>query len=111
LYSIKLTRVEFLQWLGKNNYELPTFWQLLVRADKLLNSASKMMIRKAICDVYDLAEANGENPPNIRLLAPAVQERLEKSGHKASSAEIQRIGGAQEFAARRRRPGERDRRK
>lgn len=67
--------------------------------------ASDAEIRKAIKDVYDIAEAESKKPPNINQLASVVQPLLEANGHYASTRHIQELGGEPEYQRRRRRPG------
>jgi hypothetical protein len=70
-----------------------------------LKSAPELEIRAAIKAAYDVADAEGKKPPNIKELPAVVQPRLEKKGYSASARSIQKVGEAGEFKRRRRQPG------
>jgi hypothetical protein len=73
--------------------------------NRSLKSVSGPLVRATIQEVYDVAEAKRERPPNIKELPAAVQLRLKEKGYFASGRLIQKIGDPEEFKRRRRPPG------
>jgi hypothetical protein len=102
---IELTRDEFVKWLGVRGFEIPAFWGRGGDTPTPLKQAPDKLIEKAISDVYDLADASGAKPPNIKELVNPVQHRLKANGFKASGSKIQVIGGDPKFKGRRGRIG------
>ena len=70
-----------------------------------LSPASRHEIDRAIGAAYDLAEANGQKPPNLNEIVRPVQALLMAQGHDASGREIQKLASAVPHQHRRRRPG------
>jgi hypothetical protein len=63
--------------------------------------ASHSVIREAIKDVYDKAQAAGNKPPNIKELPAAVLPLLNQKGHRASERLIMQLGEEPQFKRRR----------
>jgi hypothetical protein len=97
---IELTRDEFVKWLLVRGFEIPTFWGRGGETTPL-RQAPPNLIEKAISDVYDLADASGAKPPNIKELVKPVQDLLKAKGLKASGRQIQDTGGGPKFKGRR----------
>lgn len=71
----------------------------------LLKQAPRATVEEAIKAAYDVADAAGGKPPNIKELPAAVQPLLEQRGYGASAQFIQELGNAPAFKVRRRSPG------
>jgi hypothetical protein len=71
----------------------------------LLKQAPRATVEEAIKAAYDVADAAGDKPPNIKELPAAVQPLLEQRGYSASARSIQELGNAPTFKVRRRSPG------
>jgi hypothetical protein len=71
----------------------------------LLKQAPRATVQEAIKAAYDVADAAGGKPPNIKELPAAVQPLLEERGYGASARFIQELGNAPDFKVRRRSPG------
>jgi len=103
----KLASDEFFQWILKRRFKPPDFWEQT--NDKVISPQLKQapvkMIEGALRHVYDIAEKQGNKPPNIKEVAKPVLDYLQKSSHKATAAKIQEIGNSREFKQRRRPPG------
>jgi hypothetical protein len=69
----------------------------------VLKPASPKEIKRAIKAVYDVADAAGEKPPNIREIIDPVKAWLKMKGYSASNRQIQNL--AKPFKARRRPQG------
>ena len=70
-----------------------------------LKQAPRATVEEAIKAAYDVADAAGDKPPNIKELPAAVQPLLEQRGYSASARFIQELGNAPAFKVRRRSPG------
>lgn len=103
-HAMKLNRDEFFRWIAvRGDFPCPTFWKRASEATSLmLKSASERRVIAAVRRVYDIADKEGEKPPNIREVAEPVQDLLRGNGYKASAIQIQEIAGRSEFAKRRR---------
>jgi hypothetical protein len=75
--------------------------------DERPRPAPETMIRSAIRQVYDEAEANQQKPPNINELPAAVITILTAKGYAASGRQIKAIGDDIEFQKRRGATGKR----
>jgi hypothetical protein len=102
---IELTRVEFIKWLAARGFEIPMFWKGPVDTTIPFKKAPDAIVIKAIMNVYDLADANGEKPPNIKELPAQVLIHLRAKGYEASGRQIETLGSSPEFKTRRRKPG------
>jgi hypothetical protein len=71
----------------------------------LLKQAPRATVQEAIKAAYDVADAAGGKPPNIKELPAVVQPLLEQRGYGASGRFIQELGNAPAFKVRRRSPG------
>jgi hypothetical protein len=71
----------------------------------LLKQAPRATVQEAIKAAYDVADAAGGKPPNIKELSAAVQPLLEQRGYGASARFIQELGNDPAFKVRRRSPG------
>jgi hypothetical protein len=71
----------------------------------LLKQAPRATVQEAIKAAYDVADAAGGKPPNIKELPAVVQPLLEQRGYSASARFIQELGNAPAFKVRRRSPG------
>jgi hypothetical protein len=70
-----------------------------------LKPAPDRIVIEAIRCVYDAAEKGGTKTPNIKQLPAAVQPIVQQQGYYSSGRHIMRLGDAEEFKRRRRRPG------
>jgi hypothetical protein len=70
-----------------------------------LKPAPDRIVIEGIRWAYDTAEHEGSKPPNIKELPAAVRPFLQERGFSASGRTIPRLGEAEEFKRRRRRPG------
>jgi hypothetical protein len=75
------------------------------RSPEELKPAPDPIVIEAIRGAYDAAEKAGTKPPNIKELPAAVQPLLQQKGFSTSGRHIMRLGDAEEFERRRRRPG------
>ncbi len=71
----------------------------------MLKQAPRASVEEEIKAAYDIADAAGGKPPNIKELPAAVQPLLEQRGYGASARFIQELGNAPVFKVRRRSPG------
>jgi hypothetical protein len=72
-----------------------------------LRKAPDAKIHEMISGVYDVAQARGMKPPNIREIAAPVVGRLAKAGFIATPTRIRYLAGDPRYNGRRLRPGPR----
>jgi hypothetical protein len=108
------SREALLEFARRHRHKLPppSWWSdatkdgsELSRAPEELKPAPDPIVIEAIRCAYDAAEKAGTKPPNIRELPAAVQPILQQQGYYSSGRHIMRLGDADEFKRRRRRPG------
>ena len=105
-HAMKLNRDEFFSLIAVRGLPYPTFWKRESEATSpTLKSATERRMIDAVRRVYDIADKEGEKPPNIREVAKPVQDLLRGNGYKASAKQIQAIAERPEFEKRRRSPG------
>jgi hypothetical protein len=94
--SVFIKRTSIEAWLGTQGATLST---------SALREAPERKIKDEIRAQYDKAAAAKEKPPNVRQIVPLVQTELRSQGFNASGRQIQELAEADEFAARRWKPG------
>ena len=100
-----MTYDEFMSWLHRRRFSIPTFWGGNVPNHDALRPAPAPKIIDTITEVYDTAKSTGAKAPNLVEIVKPVQERLRATGYVASGKQIQNLASAKQFEGRRRKPG------
>ena len=110
--SILVSKEAVLEFARLHNLPPPSWWSDAPKRETQpsqspvkLKPTPERIIIEGIRWAYDTAEHEGRKPPNIKELPAAVRPFLQERGFNASGRSIQRLGEAEEFKRRRRRPG------